>query len=56
MWDAVIPREAKAEILAASDAAVVEIDEQAEEGLLTMDERRRAVIDVWNVAAKDVAK
>ncbi len=56
VWDAVIPREAKAEILAASDAAVVEIDEQAEEGLITMDERRRAVIDVWNVAAKDVAK
>ena len=56
VWDAVIPREAKAEILAASDAAVEEIDEQAEEGLITMDERRRAVIDVWNVAAKDVAK
>ena len=56
VWDAAIPREAKAEILAASDAAVVEIDEQAEEGLITMDERRRAVIDVWNVAAKDVAK
>ena len=56
VWDAVIPREAKAEILAASDAAVAEIDEQAEEGLITMDERRRAVIDVWNVAAKDVAK
>ena len=56
VWDAVIPEEAKAEILAKADATVAEIDEQAEEGLVTIDERRRQVIDVWNTAAQDVAK
>ena len=56
VWDAVIPREAKAEILAKADAAVEEIDEQAEEGLVTIDERRRGVIDIWNTAAQQVAR
>ena len=56
VWDAVIPREAKAGILAEADAAVEEIDEQAEEGLVTIDERRRGVIDIWNTAAQRVAK
>ncbi len=56
VWDAVIPREAKAAILAEADAAVEEIDEQAEEGLVTIDERRRGVIDIWNTAAQQVAK
>ncbi|MBS5451307.1 MAG: DNA-directed RNA polymerase subunit beta' [Coriobacteriia bacterium] len=56
VWDAVIPEEAKARILAKADAAVAEIDEQAEEGLVTIDERRRQVIDIWNGAAQDVAK
>ncbi len=56
VWDAVIPREAKAEILAEADAAVEEVDEQAEEGLVTIDERRRSVIDIWNTAAQRVAK
>ena len=56
VWDAVIPHEAKAAILAEADAAVEEIDEQAEEGMVTMDERRRGVIDIWNSAAQRVAK
>ena len=56
VWDAVIPREAKTAILAEADAAVEEIDEQAEEGLVTIDERRRGVIDIWNTAAQRVAK
>jgi DNA-directed RNA polymerase subunit beta' len=56
VWDAEIPREAKAKILAEADAAVEEIDEQAEEGLVTIDERRRGVIDIWNTAAQQVAK
>ena len=56
VWDAVIPEEAKAEILAKADAEVADIDEQAEEGLVTIDERRRQVIEVWTKAAQDVAK
>ncbi|MBM6999615.1 DNA-directed RNA polymerase subunit beta' [bacterium] len=56
VWDAVIPEKEKAEILAKADDDVAEIDELAEEGLVTIDERRRQVIDVWNKAAQDVAK
>ncbi|MBR2836322.1 MAG: DNA-directed RNA polymerase subunit beta' [Coriobacteriales bacterium] len=56
VWDAVIPHEKKAEILARADEDVAEIDEQAEEGLVTIDERRRTVIDVWNAAAQEVAR
>ncbi len=56
VWDCVIPEEAKNRILAKADDDVAEIDEQAEEGLVTIDERRRQVIDIWNMAAQDVAK
>lgn len=56
VWDAAIPHEAKAEILARADEEVADIDEQAEEGLVTIDERRRSVIKIWNGATDAVAK
>ena len=56
VWDAVIPQEAKAQILTKADEEVADIDEQAEEGLVTIEERRRQVIDIWNSAAQAVAK
>ncbi|MEE8715653.1 MAG: DNA-directed RNA polymerase subunit beta' [Coriobacteriales bacterium] len=56
VWDAVIPAQAKAEILSKADDEVADIDEQAEEGLVTIDERRRSVIKIWNGATDAVAK
>lgn len=51
--DIIVP-DAKAEIIAASDAEVDKIETKYRRGLITNDERYNLVIDVWNKATKDV--
>ena len=53
--DLLIPEE-KASILEAAEAEVSEIDRQYDSGLVTKDERKNKVVDVWTVAADKVAK
>ena len=53
--DAVIPEEKK-EILAAADEKVLEINEYFENGFISNQERKSAVLDVWNKATGDVTK
>ena len=53
--DAVIPEEKKA-ILAAADEEVLEINDYYENGFISNQERKSAVIEVWNKATSDVTK
>ena len=46
--------EGKKKILEVSHAKVAEIDDQYQEGLLTYDERKTRVIEVWNKAKSEV--
>jgi len=53
--DAVIPEEKK-DILAAADEKVLEINEYFDNGFISNQERKSAVLDVWNKATGDVTK
>ena len=53
--DLVIP-ESKAKILADADAKVAEIDQQYQEGLITVGERYNKVIDIWSDVSDRVAE
>ncbi len=53
--DMVIP-ESKATILADADAKVAEIDQQYQEGLITIGERYNKVIDIWSDVGDRIAE
>ncbi|MDR1357923.1 MAG: DNA-directed RNA polymerase subunit beta' [Coriobacteriales bacterium] len=55
VYDAVVPPQ-KQEILAAADKKVAAIDEDYENGLMTVDERHEQVVDVWNEANDEVGE
>ncbi len=53
VWDATVPPE-KGAILEAADAAVADIDERYELGLMNGDERHSQIVGIWNKATDDV--
>jgi DNA-directed RNA polymerase subunit beta' len=54
--DDVVTPANKAEILASYDVTAAKVQSQFERGLVTEDERRQELIDIWTNAAKEVAK
>jgi DNA-directed RNA polymerase subunit beta' len=53
VYDVKVPPE-KAELLAAGDVKVDEIEKQYDRGLITRDERHRQIVDVWTATTEDV--
>ena len=53
VYDVKVPPE-KAELLAAGDVKVTEIEKQYDRGLITKDERHRQIVDVWTATTEDV--
>jgi DNA-directed RNA polymerase subunit beta' len=55
VYDATVPP-AKKEILAKYDDKVAAIDEDYELGLMSVDERHKQVVDIWNMANEEVGE
>jgi DNA-directed RNA polymerase subunit beta' len=53
--DVVTPAD-KPEIMASFEAQAAKVEQQYERGLITDDERRQELIEIWNTATMDVAK
>ncbi len=51
--DVIVPKE-RQEILAETDAKVLELDEQYREGLITENERYQRLVELWNAATDQV--
>ncbi len=51
--DMTVPKE-KAELISTTEKKVIEIERQFKRGLITDDERRRLVIDEWDITTKNV--
>ena len=54
--DDVVTPANKAEILASYEVTAAKVQSQFEKGLVTEDERRQELMDIWNAAAKEVGE
>jgi len=55
VYDVKVPGQ-KAELLAAGDEKVADIEKQYDRGLITKDERHRQIVDVWTVTNEEVGE